>query len=211
MRPPNLFRALRYFVAVLWLFLAVNIHSECVLGQEPVANEISAENENSVRPDSNAEKLDPAQVAFFEENVLPILKERCFSCHSHDQEISGNLALDFASGWKVGGDRGPAIVPGKPENSLLLQAVRGEIADLKMPPEESLSPEQISTLQQWITQGAIDPRTARAETTTAEPWWSYLPIQAVTPLHRTCNRSTSYRRISKSENSRGWIDHQSCC
>ncbi|TXH00990.1 MAG: DUF1553 domain-containing protein [Candidatus Moraniibacteriota bacterium] len=181
MRPPIFFRAVRYLVAMLWLLLAVNIHSECVFGQEPAANEVPAENAISERPDSNAEQLDPVQVAFFEDNVLPILKERCFSCHSHDQEISGNLALDFASGWKVGGDRGPAIVPGKPENSLLLQAVRGEIADLKMPPEESLSPEQISTLQQWITQGAIDPRAARAETTATEPWWSYLPIHAVTP------------------------------
>ena len=83
-----------------------------------------------------ADNLDPAKVAFFEQNVLPILNQHCYTCHSHEQEISGNLALDFANGWKVGGDRGPAIQPGDPKGSLLLQAVRGEIADLKMPPEE---------------------------------------------------------------------------
>jgi hypothetical protein len=109
---------------------------------------------NATAPNEN---LDPAKVAFFEENVLPIFSERCFSCHSHEQEISGNLALDFASGWKVGGDRGPAIQPSNPNGSLLLQAVRGEISDLKMPPDESLTAEQILILQQWIQDGAIDP------------------------------------------------------
>ena len=128
-----------------------------------------------------AESLDPTKVAFFEQKVLPILSEHCFTCHSHETEISGNLALDFASGWRIGGDRGPAILPSDPSGSLLLQAVRGEVPDLKMPPEESLSNEQISILQQWIQDGAVDPRTQAPSITSREPWWSYLPIQNVLP------------------------------
>ena len=124
---------------------------------------------------------DPQKVAFFEEQVLPILSQHCYSCHSHQNEISGNLALDFASGWQTGGDRGVAIIPGKPAESLLLKAVRSEISDLKMPPEERLSQSQIDVLQKWIEEGAIDPRVAAATEKKFEPWWSLLPHQKPSP------------------------------
>ncbi len=55
--------------------------------------------------------------AFFNDRVLPILRSRCFECHSHDHEINGGLALDVKSGWQEGGQSGAAVIPGKPEES----------------------------------------------------------------------------------------------
>lgn len=62
-------------------------------------------------------------VAFFEAKVLPVLKVRCFECHSHEKKMKGGLTLDSKSGWEQGGDSGPAIVVGKPEESLLIKMV----------------------------------------------------------------------------------------
>lgn len=59
----------------------------------------------------------------FSSKIEPLLKQRCYECHSHEKKIKGGLALDSKSGWEKGGDSGPAIVPGKPEASLLIQAV----------------------------------------------------------------------------------------
>jgi hypothetical protein len=168
-------RAFATLKLICWLLWLATFSFNRIAGQEPAEEQTAGSNVAGI------ESLDPAKVDFFEKNVLPILSERCFSCHSHEQEISGNLALDFASGWKTGGDRGPSIQPGNPNSSLLLQAVRGEISDLKMPPEESLTADQISILQQWIQDGAIDPRIQSTNTTSREPWWSYLPIQSVPP------------------------------
>jgi len=167
-------RAFLIFGFYRWLVLLALVSFHEALGQQPSLNA------PPLSPSTTPE-LDSAKVEFFEQNVVPILREHCFSCHSHDHEINGNLALDFASGWKVGGDRGPAIVPGDPGRSLLLQAVRGDVPDLKMPPEESLTAEQISILQQWIEDGALDPRVHAAPATQPEPWWSYLPIQTLRP------------------------------
>ena len=72
--------------------------------------------------------------------------------------MEGGLTLDSRSGWVEGGDRGPAIVPGKPAESLLIKAVRREDVDLQMPPEEALSEEQVALLVEWINRGAPDPR-----------------------------------------------------
>ena len=59
----------------------------------------------------------------FVSKVEPLLRQRCFECHSHERKIKGGLALDSKSGWEKGGESGPAIVPGKPEASLLMQAL----------------------------------------------------------------------------------------
>ena len=77
------------------------------------------------------------ETQFFRESVEPLLKRRCYECHSHSgSELSGGLVLDWKSGWQKGGDRGPAIIPGDPENSLLIKAIRHSDADLKMPEEK---------------------------------------------------------------------------
>ncbi len=117
--------------------------------------------------------------AFFDSAVEPILRRRCFECHSHsNSDISGELALDWRSGWEVGGSRGPAIIPGKPEASLLIAAVRHADSDLKMP-EEPLPEAEIAILVDWVKRGAPDSRTAiPAQRTLAEAadWWSLRPL-----------------------------------
>ena len=72
---------------------------------------------------ANASGQDDA--AWFHEKVEPVLRKRCFACHSHAAELmEGGLSLDWRSGWEAGGSHGPAIVPGDVENSLLISAIR---------------------------------------------------------------------------------------
>ena len=78
----------------------------------------------------------PDDIAFFREQVEPLLARRCLGCHSHATErMESGLALDWRSGWEQGGDRGPAIRPGDPDGSLLVAAVRHTDPDLRMPLE----------------------------------------------------------------------------
>jgi hypothetical protein len=96
-----------------------------------------------------------ASKKYYDEQVLPILKENCFQCHSHAAEkIKGSLVLDSRNGLLKGGESGPAAVPGAPESSLLLRAVRQTDEDLKMPPKKKLSEAQVMVLSEWIKMGA---------------------------------------------------------
>src|SRR5436309_2556603 len=73
-------------------------------------------------------------IAFFEKQIQPLLAENCFKCHSHAaKKNKGGLVLDSRGGILKGGDSGPAVVPGEPDKSLLIQAVR-QTDELKMPP-----------------------------------------------------------------------------
>lgn len=133
---------------------------------------------------------------FFVQKIEPILKARCYECHSHASGIEGGLALDYKSGWQKGGESGPAIVPGKPEASLLITAISHIEKDLKMPPDRRLPAEEIASLTEWIKRGAIDPRIgapdvneANAESKAAwnaefrkrSDWWSLKPPAIVEP------------------------------
>jgi hypothetical protein len=80
------------------------------------------------------------QIEFFEKRIRPLLTDKCYKCHSAGAEkIKGGLLLDSRAGWFKGGDTGPALVPGKPNESLLIKAVRYTDQDLQMPPKEKLS------------------------------------------------------------------------
>lgn len=121
-----------------------------------------------------AEARGAGDEGFFRERVEPILRERCYGCHSHASgTMEGMLALDWKSGWETGGDRGPAIRPGDPDLSLLIQAVRHTHAELKMP-EERLPESEIGVLVKWVKQGAHDPRTVKPveRAAAAREWWS---------------------------------------
>jgi hypothetical protein len=112
----------------------------------------------------------------FQQTVLPVLEARCFSCHSHATEISGGLALDYASGWREGGDRGPAVVPSDPEKSLLIHAIERRTNELAMPPDDPLPPAEVEILRRWIADGAHDPRTSAPITLLDTSWWSLQPL-----------------------------------
>ena len=89
--------------------------------------------------------------AFFEENVRPILEETCLECHDAEKQ-KGGLRLDSRSAVVRGGDHGLVVVPGNPDASKLIQAVRRE-GKLQMPPKEELFPQDVEVLVEWIRRG----------------------------------------------------------
>ncbi|MFO1448001.1 MAG: PSD1 and planctomycete cytochrome C domain-containing protein [Opitutaceae bacterium] len=124
----------------------------------------------------------------FVQNVLPILQQRCFECHSHESKIKAGLALDSRAGWELGGDTGPAVRAGDPKASLLIQAIRYDDADLQMPPKGRLPENEIRVLESWVRDGAFDPR--RALTTGKKGGidfaegakrWAFQPVRRVEP------------------------------
>ena len=119
----------------------------------------------------------------FTRDVEPILKEHCLDCHGPDKQKS-EFRVDRRSLLLAGGDLGePSIIPGKPDESFLIQAVSGEVDDMIMPPKGApLSAEQISTLRAWIAQGAptppgYGPDKERSELT----HWSLKPVRRPEP------------------------------
>src|SRR5207248_3360120 len=94
----------------------------------------------------------PASGDFFEARIRPLLAANCYDCHT-DQRMGG-LRLDSREAMLKGGRSGPAIVPGDPDKSLLIEAVRQTNDKLKMPKGGHLKPEEIDTLAQWIRAGA---------------------------------------------------------
>ena len=99
---------------------------------------------------------------FFEKKVRPVLAGHCYTCHSADTNSKGGLRVDDRNGLIQGGNSGAAVVPGKPDESLLLQAVRHEDGVPKMPPKKPLSAEQVADLTTWIKDGAAWPAVAEA-------------------------------------------------
>ena len=126
-------------------------------------------------------------VEFFEKKIRPVLVEHCYECHSGSaRELRGGLMLDSRRGWQSGGESGPPIVPGEPEASLILAALRYE--SFEMPPKGKLPGTVIADFEKWIEMGAPDPRhrsTHAAKTEDAfdlearRAWWSLQPIRAV--------------------------------
>ncbi len=122
---------------------------------------------------------DSADVEFFRSQIEPLLKAKCVSCHSHSaRRMEGGLTLDSRSGWVAGGDRGAAVVPGKPDASLLVKAVRYTDRDLQMPPEEKLTDKQIALLTEWVRRGAVDPRKEVSPQKPGTDWWSLRKLVA---------------------------------
>jgi mono/diheme cytochrome c family protein len=124
-----------------------------------------------------------AEVQFFRERIEPVLEAHCYACHSaRDEMYEGNLQLDTRAGLLQGGDSGPALIPGDPEDSLVLQALRHE--GREMPPDEpQLDGEIIESFTQWIRSGAVDPREGepavieRYDWREAREFWAFQPIQ----------------------------------
>jgi cytochrome c553 len=100
---------------------------------------------------------DRAKLEFFEKTVRPILVSHCYGCHSADTKPAGGLRVDDHNGLLAGGNGGPAVVPGKPGESLLLKRV-GKEAKRRMPAEgDPLTDAQIAALTRWVADGAVWP------------------------------------------------------
>ena len=103
------------------------------------------------------DREDAKRTEFFERHIRPILVAHCYECHSSAiDEAKGGLKLDFRAGLLKGGESGAAVVPGKPEASLLVEALRFQ--SLEMPPAGRLPNSVIADFEKWIRDGAVDPR-----------------------------------------------------
>jgi mono/diheme cytochrome c family protein len=128
----------------------------------------------------------PEQLKFFEEKVRPVLAQNCFKCHGEEKQ-KGDLRLDLFESVLEGGESGPAIVPGKPKESLLVEAIRYE--SLEMPPDgKKLSESEIEILTQWVAIGAPWPkehggagpglRKVKDKITAADrQYWAFQPVR----------------------------------
>ena len=116
-------------------------------------------------------------VVFFESRIRPLLAERCYACHA--ATVTSGLRLDSREALLKGGSRGPAIVPRRPEESLLLRAVSHADERLKMPPTGRLGDQEIRDLKTWVEMGA--PWPANSKTPAIKPgqrdWWSFQPLK----------------------------------
>ncbi len=132
----------------------------------------------------------PQQVELFESKIRPILAQECYECHSSATKKKGGLVLDSRVGWQSGGESGDVIKPGDPAASLLVQTIKHEHEDLKMPKAGAkLDDKVIADFERWIREGAFDPRdTAPSKEQIAKEsdwkavlerrkqWWAFLPI-----------------------------------
>jgi len=101
------------------------------------------------------------QIQFFEAKIRPVLSDKCYSCHSHKaKKLKGKLYLDSRAGAIKGGENGPSIVLGKPNESLFMEGIQYMDPDFQMPPKSKLSDTQIKDFERWITEGAPWPKEA---------------------------------------------------
>ncbi|WP_339728018.1 DUF1553 domain-containing protein [uncultured Gimesia sp.] len=125
-------------------------------------------------------------IEFFEAKIRPVLIKHCYECHAADaKSIRGGLLLDTRAGTLTGGDSGESIVPGKPDESLLLDSLRFE--SFEMPPAGKLAPEIIADFETWIKMGAPDPRKGESKVVKqtidlekGKEFWSFKPIKKQT-------------------------------
>ena len=129
----------------------------------------------------------PEELRFFETKIRPLLAERCFKCHGEDKQ-KGGLRLDSLAAVLDGGDSGPALVPGKPDESLLIEAVN--YASFEMPPDGQLPAPEIAAFTSWVAMGAPWPaepagavRAHGSGQISAEDraFWSFQPLRDATP------------------------------
>jgi mono/diheme cytochrome c family protein len=126
---------------------------------------------------------------FFENKVRPILANSCYPCHSSQApKLKGGLSVEYKESLLKGGDNGPAVVPGNPDKSLLIKAVRYTDPDLQMPPRgKKLTDAQVADLVTWVRMGAPDSR-LMAKGSAPGVWskerrnhWAFKPIRRYTP------------------------------
>ncbi|MFM8581811.1 MAG: DUF1549 domain-containing protein, partial [Planctomycetaceae bacterium] len=156
-------------------------------GPAPLAPPVTpAQPDQAERPAGSPEDLE-----FFEQRIRPLLVEHCYACHNSSRVAEGGLALDAREPLRRGGDSGPVLVPGQPEESLLLQVVRQDAGVSKMPKGgPRLTAAAVADLRRWIERGGVDPRdqppsAAQLEQATAWPavlerrkrWWSFRPVR----------------------------------
>ena len=137
---------------------------------------------------SRAAEPDVAGIEFFEKKIRPVLVQHCYACHAVGaKKVQGGFLLDTRAGLRKGGKTGPALVPGKVNESLLIKALRYE--DPEMPPKGKLPLAVIADFEKWVTMGAPDPRettpiakkTKTIDFAAARQHWAFRPIPNPNP------------------------------
>ncbi|MBL8820046.1 MAG: PSD1 domain-containing protein [Planctomyces sp.] len=135
-------------------------------------------------PPAESVAADAQPMVDFSTQVAPIFQQKCVSCHGPEMQ-EGGLRLDQFSGLSAGGKSGPAIIPGKPEESPLISAIGYKDEALQMPPDEKLPANEVTLLTQWIAEGAAHPEGALLpldpppafDVEEARKFWSFQPVQ----------------------------------
>ncbi|MFP6621536.1 MAG: PSD1 and planctomycete cytochrome C domain-containing protein [Pirellulaceae bacterium] len=146
----------------------------------------------------------PQDIEFFEKKIRPVLAARCYSCHSNrSKTVKGSLKVDSRGALIAGGDSGSAIVPGKPQESLLIAAIQfKENADVQMPPKGKLPAHEIDALTEWVRRGApfpggtasTPPAERKIDFAEARKFWSFVPVEQK-PLPKTKQADWAKQRI----------------
>ncbi len=132
----------------------------------------------------NADKPTAEGLEFFESKIRPALVKNCYPCHSADTKVAmGGLFLDSSAGARKGGNSGPAVTPGKPDESLMLRAIRHE--GRQMPPAGKLPEALIADFERWVAMGAPDPREGKGaawkqstiDLEKGRKYWAFQPPQ----------------------------------
>ncbi|WZP00202.1 PSD1 and planctomycete cytochrome C domain-containing protein [Isosphaeraceae bacterium EP7] len=128
---------------------------------------------------------DVAERDFFEARVRPVLVKHCYACHSAGaSKAKGGLRLDDRQATLAGGHSGPALDPGKPDESLIIQAIEQGGAVESMPPKGKLPDTAIADLRRWVERGAFDPRepaTSPIVAAEADPWALRPVVRPIVP------------------------------
>lgn len=173
--------AKRAAASALALGVAI-VYSRCGLAAESAPAAVSSTASTAATPQ--------AGVDFFEAKIRPALARHCYQCHSADaKKLQGGLHLDSRDGLSRGGDSGPAIAPGKPDESLLIQAVRYGEDSFQMPPSGKLSADVIADFEKWVAMGAPDPRVsapakpavAAIDLVKGREFWCFQPLSTSPP------------------------------
>ncbi len=152
-----------------------------------------------------AGNIDPASLKFFETKIRPLFSDQCFKCHGEKKQ-KANLRLDSIQHILQGGDGGAAVMPGDANGSLLMKAVSYTDADLQMPPDNKLDPEQIKDLERWISLGAPWPQNdapqasaqKTGEFTDADrAWWAFQPVKKTEPPALQNSKPSGARQIAE--------------
>jgi cytochrome c553 len=132
-------------------------------------------------PPATLKAEDTEAVEYFEKSIRPLLAAKCQSCHG-EKKAKGGLRLTDRRTLLDGGESGPAVVPGRGEESLLIRAVR-YLDEPKMPPQQKLSDGEIAALERWVGAGAIWPTSEPSSAAThpekagsAGGWWAFQPV-----------------------------------
>jgi mono/diheme cytochrome c family protein len=133
-----------------------------------------------------------AGVEFFESKVRPVLAQHCYGCHSaRAKKLRGGLRLDGRAAMLKGGDSGPALVPGRPDQSRLVEAVAYTNVELQMPPKARLPEAAVKDLASWVKMGAPWPSEGAAATAPVKrafdlqqrkrEHWAWRPVRPQAP------------------------------